>query len=456
MKRERFLRYLYISLTGALAIVLSISFFFILFRFKEVLGGIKNVTNILMPFIYGAIIAYLLTPVCNSIEKALQPFLARYLKSEKQARKAAGGLAILGSLGAAVLFVYFLLAMVLPEIFQSVRSVVVLLPDNVEKWTQWIEGFVSDNQVVLNYVEQFSDEIQQYLQDFMKNVLLPNMQMIVSGVSSGVISILVILKNLIIGIIAAVYMMASRKKFAAQAKKAIYGTFRVPFANAIIEEIHFADKVFGGFIIGKMLDSLIIGCLCFVIISFMKMPYAMLVSVIVGVTNVVPFFGPYFGAIPSALLILMVSPRQCIYFLIFILILQQFDGNILGPKILGDSTGLSGFWVLFSILLFGGLMGFVGMVIGVPAFAVIYDLAKRGVEHSLRKRNLSLSTKDYVELRRVQDSEPAQYVYEADLKAAEEAREAEALKARGGKAEKSGEEPEKKPGSFLDRWKKKR
>lgn len=416
MKNERFLRYLYVSLTGALAIVLSISFFFILFRFKEVLAGFNNLIQVLMPFIYGAIIAYLLTPICNSIEKLLLPFFKKHLKSEKRAQKLSGALGILLSLGAAVLFVYFLLAMVLPEIFQSVRSVVVLLPSNIEKWTEWIEGFVSDNQVILNYVEQFSDEIQNYLQDFMKNVLLPNMQMIVSGVSNGVISVLVILKNLLIGIIAAVYMMASRKKYAAQAKKTIYGIFKTSHANALIEELHFTDKVFGGFIIGKLLDSLIIGCICFVVMNILKMPYAMLVSVIVGVTNVIPFFGPYFGAVPSALLILMVSPKQCIYFLIFILILQQFDGNILGPKILGDSTGLSGFWVLFSILLFGGLLGFVGMVIGVPAFAVIYDLAKRGVESALKKRGLSSQTQDYVELRQVKKGESLQYVYEADLK----------------------------------------
>lgn len=421
MRRERFLRYLYISLTGTLAIVLSISFFFILFRFKEVLAGLKNLIQVLMPFIYGAIIAYLLTPICNSIEKALLPFFKKHLKSEKKAQKLSGALGIFLSLGAAVLFVYFLLAMVLPEIFQSVRSIVVLLPDNIEKWTEWMEGFASDNQILLNYVEQFSGEIQNYLQDFMKNVLLPNMQMIVTGVSNGVISVLVVLKNLLIGLIAAVYMMANRKKFAAQAKKSIYGIFKTSHANALIAEIHFTDKVFGGFIIGKLLDSLIIGCICFVSMNILKMPYAMLVSVIVGVTNVIPFFGPYFGAVPSALLILMVSPRQCVYFLIFILILQQFDGNILGPKILGDSTGLSGFWVLFSILLFGGLLGFIGMVIGVPAFAVIFNLVKRGVENALKKRGLSPKTQDYAGLWKITGGEPLQYLYKADLEAEKKA-----------------------------------
>ncbi|MCI8996728.1 MAG: AI-2E family transporter [Lachnospiraceae bacterium] len=412
MKRERFLRYLYISLTVAGAIVLSISFFFLLFRFQEVQKGIHTLLGILMPFIYGAVIAYLLTPVCNACERWVGPFFQKHMKSESRAQKLSGALGIFLSLGMALLVFYLLLAMVLPQVFYSVKGIVVVLPSNVEKWTLWLEQFVSDNQAMVNYLEWASDELLNNLDEFIRNSLLPNMQMIVSGVSSGVISVVVVLKNLLIGIIAAVYMMGSRKQFAAQMKKLIYSMFKREHANLVIDEIHFMDKVFGGFIVGKLLDSLIIGCICFICMSLMKMPYAMLVSVIVGVTNIIPFFGPYFGAIPSALLILMVDPRQCIYFLIFILILQQFDGNILGPRILGNSTGLSGFWVLFSILLFGGLMGFIGMVIGVPTFAVIYNLVKRISEYSLQRKDLSCETGDYAGLRRVTGDAPKQYIYE--------------------------------------------
>ncbi len=410
MKRERFMRYLYISLTGAGAIVLSILFFFLLFRIQEVKGSVRTLVKILMPFIYGAVIAYLLTPICNTIEKYLGAFLSQHMKAEKRAKKltAAGGIFL--SLTLAFLLCYLLLSMVLPQVFYSVRGVVNLLPSNVEKWTEWLEGILSDNQVLVNYVEWVSDEILDNVDGFIRNNLLPNMQMILSGVSSGVISVFVVVKNLLIGIIAAVYMMSNRKRFAAQGKKLIYSIFKTSHANLLMEEIHFMDHVFGGFIIGKLLDSLIIGCICFVGLTLLKMPYTMLISVIVGVTNIIPFFGPYFGAIPSALLILMVNPRQCVYFLIFILVLQQFDGNILGPKILGDSTGLSGFWVLFSILLFGGMLGFIGMVIGVPTFAVIYNLVKRLAEHSLRRRRMSCETLDYVRLRSV--TEEGEYVYE--------------------------------------------
>ena len=146
------------------------------------------------------------------------------------------------------------------------------------------------------------------------------------------------------------------------------------------------------------MDSLIIGIICFIGVTILNMPFPMLLSVIIGVTNVIPFFGPFIGAIPAAFLVFLVSPLQCVYFLIWILLLQQFDGNILGPKILGNSTGLSSFWVLFSILFFGGLFGFVGMIIAVPAFAVIYDLISRAVHRSLRLRKLPMETDEYRKL----------------------------------------------------------
>ena len=203
MKRERFLRYLYISLTVAGAIVLSISFFFLLFRFQEVQKGIHTLLGILMPFIYGAVIAYLLTPVCNACERWVGPFFQKHMKSESQAQKLSGALGIFLSLGMALLVFYLLLAMVLPQVFYSVKGIVVVLPSNVEKWTLWLEQFVSDNQAMVNYLEWASDELLNNLDEFIRNSLLPNMQMIVSGVSSGVISVVVVLKNLLIGIIAA-------------------------------------------------------------------------------------------------------------------------------------------------------------------------------------------------------------------------------------------------------------
>ncbi len=413
MKDDSFRKYLFISLAGAVGIILCIVFFFALFRFRQVMEGIRTLESILMPFIYGAVIAYLLTPVCNFVEIRLNRLLSGRLKVKEQ--KAARISAAMG-IGLSLLFgffiVYLLLAMVLPQVFVSVRGIVEVLPGNVVKWSDWIQQKLADDEVLANYAEQFINTAYQNMQIWLNTKLLPNMQVIVSGVSAGLISALVTVKNIVIGIFAAAYLMGNRKKFAAQGKKLIYSFAKVPVANGILDEINYINHVFGGFIDGKLLDSLIIGILCFIIMKILNMPYTMLISVIVGVTNIIPFFGPFIGAVPCALIVLTVSPVKCVYFLILILVLQQFDGNFLGPKILGDSTGLSSFWVLFSILLFGGLMGFVGMVIGVPAFAVIYDLIKKYSNWMLRKKRLATDTAVYEELSAIEpEGEGYRYIY---------------------------------------------
>ena len=239
----------------------------------------------------------------------------------------------------------------------------------------------------------------------MTNVVVPNIYRIIGSVSSGVVLVVRAVFDILIGLIVMVYLLNMKEKLLAQAKMIIYGVFPLKIANKVIEEGRYVHQVFGGFIIGKLLDSLIIGLICFVLLGFANMPYVLLVSVIVGVTNVIPFFGPFIGAIPSAFLILLSDPMKCLYFLIFVLLLQQFDGNILGPKILGDSTGLSSFWVLFSILLFGGLMGFVGMIIGVPTFAVMYRLVTEFTTWRLGKKALSGNLNEYDRLNYIDETE---------------------------------------------------
>lgn len=405
MNGGQFRKYLYISLAGAVGVILCIVFFFMLFRFDKMLAFLGIVKSILMPFIYGAVIAYLLTPVCNFIEKHLKVILKKKMKNQDRAGKLAGAAGITLSILFGIFVIYLLLAMVLPQVFTSIRGIVAVLPENVTKWSEWIQQRLEDNEVLGNYVNQLGGTLYINVENWLETKLIPNMQTIVSGVSAGLIGALIVVKNILIGIIAAIYMMANRRRFAAQAKKILYSLFKTDRANDILEEMRFIDKMFGGFISGKLLDSLIIGFLCFFCMNLMNMPYTMLISVIVGVTNVIPFFGPYFGAVPSALIVLTVSPVKCIYFLLFILVLQQFDGNFLGPKILGNSTGLSSFWVLFSILLFGGLFGFVGMIIGVPAFAVIYDLIGKMANRLLRERNLTTDTGTYQELATVKRTE---------------------------------------------------
>ena len=364
------------------AIALNVALFFLIFRFKEFGGVIGKIMAILKPMIYGAAIAYLLKPVCNTYEHKLNERLPSKLKKMSKA------LAITGSMLTMCIIVYLLLIIIIPQVVNSVTSLINTLPDKLNYAASWLEETLKEDTVVANYITENYIMLKDKAIEWMSNELIPNMQNIqniLAGVSIQIWNSVMFLKNLLIGLIIAVYLLASRKKFAVQGKMVLYSIVKTKWADKILTELKYADNTFVGFINGKILDSAIIGVICYVCCLIFKFPNAMLVSVIVGVTNIVPFFGPFIGAIPSALLIFIESPLKSLWFLIFIVALQQVDGNIIGPKILGNSTGLSSFWVLFSILVFGGLWGFVGMVIGVPLFAVIYDIAKKLVFCGLKR-----------------------------------------------------------------------
>ena len=281
--------------------------------------------------------------------------------------------------------------MIVPQLVTSVTTLYYTARNNIRDFVDWAseQEIIASNEQLLDFIETSYDKLQANLDTWVKETVLPSMQSILSGAAVGVMSFVAFLKNLVIGLIVSVYLLASRKKFGQQGKLILYSLVKPRWADLFLEEICYADKMFGGFINGKILDSAIIGVLCYIACLIFKFPSALLVSVIIGVTNVIPFFGPFIGAIPATLLILIQNPIKALWFVLFVLVLQQVDGNIIGPKILGNTTGLSSFWVLFAILLFGGLWGFVGMIIGVPLFAVIYDVIKKLVIHGL-KRNEEL------------------------------------------------------------------
>ena len=260
-----------------------------------------------------------------------------------------------------------------------------------------MKGFLKQDSPLAGPLDTFIADASKYLEEWLRKSVLQQSDFIAS-ITTGVYNVVKSIFNVIIGFIVSVYVLMTKEKFIGQLKKIIYAIFRPRYGNVVMEVVRKADEVFGGFFIGKIIDSLIIGCICFASLAILRMPYVALVSVIVGVTNVIPFFGPYIGAIPSAILIFLVDPMKGIYFIIYIIILQQVDGNVIGPKILGNTTGLSPFWVIFAILLFGGSFGVIGMLFGVPIFAVLYYIIKRVVEHVLRKRQLPEQTKEYIEL----------------------------------------------------------
>ena len=388
-KKPHIKPYLYGMLAGFGAIALSIIFFFLIYRFDGFGDAISTLTGILMPFIYGAVIAYLLKPVCNTIEAFLRRFIPEKMKGLINA------LSVTFTILFGLLLIYALCMMIIPQLITSVTTLYYTAQANITKFMYWANHleFIEKNEQIMELLNSAYAALNTNLDTWIKNTLLPSMQNILSGAALGVLNVVVVLKNLVIGIIVAVYMLASRKRFVQQGKMVLYSVVKPRWASLITEEVKYADRMFGGFINGKILDSAIIGLLCYIGCLIFKFPSALLVSVIIGVTNVIPFFGPFIGAIPATLLILIQNPIKALWFVLFVLVLQQVDGNIIGPKILGNTTGLSSFWVLFAILLFGGLWGFAGMIVGVPLFAVIYDVIKKLVIHGLqRNQELTLLT----------------------------------------------------------------
>ncbi len=394
-------KYLYWGMTAFIVICLSILFNYLLTHGGGNVGElIKKTLSICSPIIDGLVIAFLITPFVNWIENKF--FFPYYRKkdraiSEKKKRwirVISLTIAFIVVLSIIVAFFYT----IIPQIIYSIDSIInqsSIYKQNIEKWLN--DSFARNPEIrefITDSYEQYSGELSTWVKDN----LAPKIQDLAKTVSLSFISFLKALWNILIGMIISVYVIFNKEKFSGQFKKLSYGFMGIKTGNAFISNMRMINDKFSGFIIGKLLDSLIIGVLCFAGASILQMPYPILLSIIIGVTNIIPFFGPIIGAIPCALLVFMINPIQTIYFLIFILILQQFDGNILGPKILGVSTGISSFWVIFSITIFGGIWGVPGMIIGVPLFAVIYACIKALLKTKLTKRGLSISTSEYTGL----------------------------------------------------------
>ena len=396
MKKPQYKPYIYGMLAGFGAISLSVLFFFALYRIQTLGEVVDKIVRILMPFVYGGVIAYLLCPMCNMFSEYFHRTLPQKFK------KLAEPFAMTLSLLTGALIVYALIIMIAPQLYNSIVSIWEMLPGKVEdlfNWAQVTYGESAFMQGILNYLMTSVDTLYEKVDSWATGKLVPYITSIVSGVGLGVWKVLTFLKDFLIGIIAALYLLANRKTFARQGRLIIRSVMKPRWAELVLEEISFVDKMFGGFIEGKLVDSAIIGVLCYIGCLIFKFPNALLVSAIVGVTNVIPFFGPFLGAIPALLLILIESPIKALWFGVFVLGLQQLDGNVIGPKILGDATGVSSFWVLFSILLFGGLWGLVGMIVAVPLFAVLYDIIRRLVFRGLRNKDCNAELEEYQTIR---------------------------------------------------------
>lgn len=399
-------KYLYWGITGFLSLAGAILFYYILFHRSNFMGGLDKFITIAMPIIDGFVLAYLFTPILNAIEKKLMKPLYKKagIEMTPKVKKRMRACSILATLVVVLLVLYELFALILPEVVRSIQSIIFQFPIYVNNLSNWALSLMKNNPDLEATVNALINQYSAKMLEYVNTNLLPHINEVVKNVSLGVLGVFKALWNLVIGFIISVYLLGSKEKFAGQAKKIVYALFDREAGNEIVSNFRFVHSTFIGFLGGKIVDSIIIGIICFVCTSIIGTPYAILVSVIIGVTNVIPFFGPWIGGIPSALLVLMVDPKQALYFGILIIVIQQFDGNILGPKILGDSTGLSGFWVIFSITIFGGLFGVLGMIVGVPIFAVFYAGVKSLVNRVLHKKSLPTDLAPYMTVGRIEES----------------------------------------------------
>ena len=384
--------YVGIGVTAFLVVAALMVFYRLISDLAGIGAALSTVADVLLPFIVGLALAYLLSPFYDWVRKLTQPLLAG--KKTKPRRMAAGGAKVIATVASVLLLLIIiggLLSMVIPQAYQSISNLIATLPEKSNAVLAWVNETADKfgkGDALATWISDGITWVTSTVMSWVQNDLLPNLGNIARNVSSGLIGVVGTLTDVFVGIIICVYTLNSKELFAAQAKKLTYSLFRVPTANYAIQMTRYVDQTFGKFINGILIDSALLGVLCFIGMSILRMPYALLISVIVGLFNVVPIFGPLVSGVVGTFFVLLESPVKALIFLVFILVLGQLDGNVIAPKILGDQTGLSGFWVIFAIVVGGGLFGLWGMILGVPTFAIVYSLIAQAVKNRLRQKSL--------------------------------------------------------------------
>lgn len=363
-----------LSLTIALIFVLLT--YFAIQNLPGILDFIQSMINLLLPFIVGFAIAFLITPLMFMIEKRL---LKNSKLSFRSKRKLSSVTAFLSAL---TIFAIFIAAIV-PQVLSSIAQLSNLLPDYVASaqnfLTQWFLGLNLRDEVLVLLIDT-GNELLKNLAQITRDIIP-----VILNFSWTFVSVLV---RIVIGFIVSIYILFDRERFVLQFKKMTYAIFSKNQAERLFEISRLTAKMFNSFIIGKTIDSIIVGIICYIVMILFGWPYPVLISLIIGVTNMIPVFGPFIGAIPALFLLFIVDPSAALWFTLFIIILQQIDGNIIGPLILQDSMGLPSLWIMFAIILGGGFFGLIGMFLGVPVFAVVYVIVKEIVNQRLKEKNI--------------------------------------------------------------------
>ena len=389
--------YRMMGLTAFFVVAASMLFYFLLFRTKTLGIGIAKVISVINPILYGFIIAYILMPVMQCIENLVYKVIVRaHRKPSPRVCRTIHLLCCIFALVLAGLIVYGLFAMIIPQLITSIRTIVV----NFQSYIDNINGFIDtwllkDNQELDEKTTALITEYSQKLYEWLQSEITPLLNRLAGGVTNSVLGVATFVKNILLGAIISLYVMIRNDVLLARFRRLVYALFTPQTGNRILRNLRFADEKFGGFFIGKVLDSAIIGVITYICCLVMKMPYTVLISVVIGVTNIIPFFGPFIGAVPSSILIFVENPLKALIFIVFILILQQFDGNFLGPRILGSSVGVSSFMVILSILIGSGFFGVTGMVVAVPACAVITALVQTAVLRRMMEKHLPGDLESY-------------------------------------------------------------
>jgi len=364
---------LYIITTVSIAVV-------IVTHLEFIIGCISKLGSVVEPFIYGAALAWLLTPLCAKIEKTMN----KHSKKKK-------GITVKSIIITETIFMLLIISVIFiigPNLLESGTNIINSLPATWESTKVVLADVLGDYEWASETIINDFEEIEEGIKDYITTIVKDNGEELVTGIYLGTKQTVIYIFDIVCAVIISIFILYHRKEFAKQAKCILYALFKPNIVKFIIDELKVANEKFSGFFAGKIVDSIIIGIACFIILWIMRMPYTAMVALIVGITNIIPIVGPFIGAIPSAIIIFSVSPIKSLYFIIFIIILQQLDGHIIGPKCIGSKIGLNTFWVLFAIIFFGRLLGIIGMVIGVPLFAVIYDMTKKFVSLRLKKKNI--------------------------------------------------------------------
>lgn len=390
--------------TALAVIFISILLVVIFTNLPGFFAVVKSVGTILEPLFIGVVFAFLLNPIVRFVDARLQPLLTRKTKwKPTTVKKLSRATGVVIALIFAALILYAFFSMLLPQLYESVVGIVGNAETYYNSVDGWVKNLLEDNPELQRYFDAALEKIFEFINAWFTTTFLQDVQKLLTTLTTSVVAVVKSLLNVLIGLVASVYILLSKDTFRAQGKKLIVALLSKKGADHVFYLGRNIYRIFNGFVIGTIVDSALMGVLCYIGMLIFKMPYPALVATIIGVTNVIPFFGPIIGLVPSAFLILLVNPLQAFYFVIFILAVQQIDGNIIAPKILGNSIGISGFWVLASITVAGSVFGFAGMVLGVPVFAILYLLIADAINEKLRKKNLTTDTTVYGEIGAVAD-----------------------------------------------------